>query len=452
MQPKQLGPIEAEEDEALAPAVMVRFDPQRRASTAELKATVASLIEFLGQCEADLGLRQRARKERDHRSFCLAVECIVCNLMGLALTGSATVLAVPRSSRMMWTQRRYASPVYGQHFLDALDLMARLEVGLIAEVAHGDRGGDKRQSTIRPTPALQARVLPQCASLNWNSFSRASEPEVLILKGVKDPATGRALAIDYQDTATTRRRRKAVLRINAWLQSAPLRLLTDGGGLTSKDGQPIDPNRRALRRIFNNGDWGQGGRLFGGFWENVRRVDRFKFLRICTPAHPEGETIANVDFAQLFPTLAYHQMHRDPPEGDLYDIGEDGSNRAGWKKLLNALLFAREPLTHWPRGTAELFPKATKLRDALETIAAVHAPITPLFGTAIGFRLMLIESETLLAALAQLQHRNVTALPLHDSVLVARSEAETAKEVMAEAFGLLNESRRLAKLQVDFGP
>ena len=40
----------------------------------------------------------------------------------------------------------------------------------------------------------------------------------------------------------------------------------------------------------------------------MRREDRFKFLRICTKAHPEGERIANVDFGQLFPTLAYHKV------------------------------------------------------------------------------------------------------------------------------------------------
>jgi hypothetical protein len=452
-QPKQ-RPIEEP-----APAIMM-FDPQRRAAGVELQAAVASLIAFLEQSEADLGLRQRARKEKDRRSFCLAVECLVCNLLGLALlTGSATsttALAVPRSSGSMWARGRYASPVYGQHFLDALNLMARPEVGMVEGVTHGYRfasGGDTRHSTtIRPTPALQARVLSQ-APISWNSFTRASEPEVLFLKGRKDPATGRAQAIDYQDTATTRRRRKAVLRLNAWLQSAPVTLLIgDGVLLTSEDGWLIDPTRRSLRRIFNNGDWMQGGRLFDGFWENMRRADRFRFIRIGTPAHPEGETIANVDFAQLFPTLAYHHMqHEPPPEGDLYDIEGEGSNRAGWKKLLNALLFASEPMTHWPRGVAELFPKGTRLRDAVKTITAVHAPIAPLFGTAIGFKLMLIESETLLMALGQLQRRGVTALPLHDSVLVAAAEAETARDIMSDAFGQFNGGARRAKLQIDFG-
>ena len=110
----------------------------------------------------------------------------------------------------------------------------------------------------------------------------------------------------------------------------------------TEDGQPIDPTRRSVRRIFNNGSWYEGGRLFDGFWETMRRDDRFQFIRICTERNPEGERIANIDFSQLFPTLAYHKIGRAPPEGDLYDIVGDGSSREGWKKLVNAMLFAKD--------------------------------------------------------------------------------------------------------------
>jgi hypothetical protein len=72
--------------------------------------------------------------------------------------------------------------------------------------------------------------------------------------------------------------------------------------------------RTAVRRIFNNGSWQEGGRLFDGFWETMRREDRFKFLRICTAANPNCERIANVDFGQLFPTLAYRRASSDAPD------------------------------------------------------------------------------------------------------------------------------------------
>ena len=246
--------------------------------------------------------------------------------------------------------------------------------------------------------------------------------------------------------------RKEVQRINRDLRDAPLKLMTDDDGRAiyfTEEGQPVDPTRRSLRRIFNNGTWYEGGRLFDGFWETMRRGDRFKFLRICTKANPDGERIANVDFGQLFPTLAYHRVSLRPPDGDLYDIVGDGSSREGWKKLVNSMLFAKEPMTRWPEKTSALFSKGTKLQDALAFVRHVHAPIAKLFGTGVGYKLMRVESGILIEALGVFAGRGITALQLYDSVLVAESEAAAAKGVMADAFALFTNDAR-AKLKVTF--
>jgi hypothetical protein len=79
----------------------------------------------------------------------------------------------------------------------------------------------------------------------------------------------------------------------------------------------------------------------------------------------------------------------------------------------------------------------------------VHAPIVKLFGTGVGFKLMLTESGILIEALGHLAHRSITALPLHDSVLVAESDADAAEAIMAEAFALFAHDAR-AKLKVTF--
>lgn len=428
----------------------IMFDPQRRAGSGELRAGVKALVEFLERREADLGLRKRARKEADRDSFHLAIEAIACNLAALLLIGVDRPLAVPRSNSIMWAKGRYRNPAYGQHFLDALDLMAHPEVGLTEVLTRGYSfsGGDKQSTTIKPTATLVARLRPALA--DWGAFSRAEEPEVLILKGLKDRKTKRAEMIDYRDTEQTRRRRKEIQRINEVLRNAPLKLLKGDDGRAicfTEEGQPVDPTRRSLRRVFNNGSWYEGGRLFDGFWETMRRGDRFKFLRICTKANPDGERIANVDFGQLFPTLAYHRVSHRPPDGDLYDILGDGSSREGWKKLVNSMLFAKEPMRQWPDKTSPLFPKGTKLQDALTLVRHVHAPIAKLFGTGVGYKLMLMESEILIQALDAFAHRGITALQLYDSVLVAESDAKAAEGIMAHAFAFFADDAR-AKLKV----
>ena len=130
--------------------------------------------------------------------------------------------------------------------------------------------------------------------------------------------------------------------------------------------------------------------------------------------------------------------------------GDGGTSRDGWKKLVNALLFADGSMARWPERTSALFPKGTKLVDAVALIRYVHVPIAHLFGTGFGFKLMLIESQILIDALGVFAHRGITALPLHDSVLVAWSAAEEAKAVMSEAFATYTADAR-AKLKVDCG-
>lgn len=416
------------------PSPGILFDPQSRAATLDLKAAVRALAAHLETRERDLGLRKRARTDRDRANFKLAVEALACNLAGLLMLGLDRPLAVPRSSALMWAKSRYHSPVYGQHFLDALAVMAHPEVGLIEDVARGFKfaGSTAQRSTVRPTPAFAHHVPFHLVS--WDAFTLDEEREVLILKGHKDPKTGEAEMLDYRDTPHTRRRRKEVQRINAYLSRAPLIITATHLG-TTEDGQPVDPRRRTVRRIFNNGSWHAGGRLYDGFWETMRREDRFRFLRIGTAACPEGEPIANVDHGQLFVRLAYHEAGLVPPEGDLYDIAGDGSDREGWKRLTNVVLLASTPPRNWPEGLPAAFPKGTKLRDAFAAITGRHAPIAHLFGTGVGFKLTLLESEMLIEVLLRLFSGGVTALPLHDSVLVAASDAVIAEAAMGDAFG-----------------
>jgi hypothetical protein len=376
----------------------------------------------------------------------LTVEALVCNLACVSLFGSERCLAVPRSSGMMWSKSRYRPPVYGQHFLDALDLMAHPKIGLVENVERGFKfaGSTARRSTIRPTAAF-AQHIPR--NLRWDAFTQAGDHEVLVLKGPKDPTTGEAEVLEYWDTAITRRRRKEVQQINAYLRQAPLIYM--GQGNATRDGRPVDPMRRTVRRIFNNGSWQQGGRLYDGFWETMRRQDRFTCLRIATAAYPEGEPIANVDYGQLFLALAYREVNLTPPDGDLYDIAGDGSHREGWKRLCNAVLLSTAPLRNWPRELSSAFPKGTKLQDAIAAIVERHAPIAHLFGTGVGFKLMLLESEMLIEVMLRLYSQKVTALPLHDSVLIAASEVALAEEAMETAFSKWSGGAR-AKLKTTF--
>ena len=196
------------------------------------------------------------------------------------------------------------------------------------------------------------------------------------------------------------------------------------------DGVPRCPltSRGALSaRIFNNGSWYEGGRLYFGCWETMHREDRFRCLRI------DGERIANVDFRSFYLRLAYLERGLAPPEGDLYAVQGYEDCREGVKAIVNALLFADRPFRHWPHGRSALFPKGTALRDVVDAIRIEHRPIAAMFEKGVGHRLSFTESNILIDVLLRLFGQGITALPLHDSVLVAASNAETAKVAMARS-------------------
>jgi len=88
---------------------------------------------------------------------------------------------------------------------------------------------------------------------------------------------------------------------------------------------------------------------------------------------------------------------------------------------MNAMLFSDRPPRHWPEDTLQHFRSGTKLRDALNMLAACHAPISGFFGTGLGFQLMRIESDMLITVIMHLASVGAAALPLHEAVLVAES-------------------------------
>lgn len=417
-----------------SPPKHARFDPTRRAKSKRLADATWALAKWLTARERDLGLRKRSRTEEEERKFKLAVEAVSANLLASHLSGLNGYLDVPRQHATM--SGRYASEVYGRHFPDLLDLMAHPEVALVSKVATGFnvKGGPRQASTVRTLPALADHLPLEDAS--WGDLTQdPSATEVLILKGEKDK-DGKAPLLPYEDTKKIITLRKRVQSLNAALQKGQIEVVG------AWEGWRPDPTDRMVRRFFNNGSWTAGGRLFGGFWMTMPRAVRFALIRL------DGQPTVNVDYEQLFLNLAYAQDLKEPPAGDLYDIDGNPKHRKGWKKVVNAELFARRPLTTWPRETAHLFSGKPSFKDIRRLLHERHGAIAHQFGTGLGFELMHTESKMLLYALDGMRRERITALPLHDAVLVGEGHGEAAKAIMEEAVRIHTEiSRAMVKIE-----
>lgn len=403
----------------------MQFDARYKAGTGCLRKSLKKLVGALLDHEAKTAVRSRARTREDLNKFETAVEALACNLILLAATFSDVGLAVPRSHSVIWGNAG-ASPVYGQHFLTAIDLLASL--GLIREGKRGYRISEsvKQPSLIWPEKAL-AEFLP-LEPPDWRSVEEVNSEIPVVLRGRK--VNGQAAVLRFDQSKEIKKYIRQMRCINAFIRASDIEIIgLDDSLMLDRDGQIVAPMRRSLYRVFNNGCWKHGGRLAGGFWMSMRRVDRHR-IRI------DGEEIAVPDYRQLFPRLAYVKARMGDADcsSDLYDIAGDKSSREGWKKLLNATLFSTKPLKAWPKATQKMFPDGTTLSQARALLLNRHAPIADLFGIGIGFELMWRESEMLIEVISKLADMGVTALPLHDAVIVAQSKATIAADVMQTVF------------------
>ena len=153
--------------------------------------------------------------------------------------------------------------------------------------------------------------------------------------------------------------RQELRAINEWLDKADITF--DAAALD----KPVNVQARQLRRQFTLGRFDRGGRLFGGFWNNLPKSVRLKGIRI------DGEEVVGLDYSALNPRLAYHVADADPPPGDAYTLPGLEQCRDGVKRVFNAMLF-KHPVTQFPKGARALFPRKVKCSDVTDAILQRH--------------------------------------------------------------------------------
>lgn len=221
--------------------------------------------------------------------------------------------------------------------------------------------------------------------------------------------------------------RSEVECFNKWLEACDIRYVGN---------DPVDTRERRLTRHFSlprhvdTLSLDYGGRLFGGFWQQIPK-ERRTHIRI------NGEPIAEVDFGQMFPRLAYAQVGQEPPSGDLYALpgaeGLSGDQRGVIKKAFNALLFKYGTLRRLPSEITDGLPYGWTAGRIKRAITSRHPAIAHLLNVGTGYRLMHTESVIACAVVRRCMEEGMTVLPLHDAMLTAVSNAPQVKSIMEEA-------------------
>jgi len=180
----------------------------------------------------------------------------------------------------------------------------------------------------------------------------------------------------------------------------------------------------------------------------------YAIMRRRWPQHfTQRMPVVELDYSSMFTRLAYGEIGATPPEGDLYLIPGLEEYRSGVKLAMNAFLFdTSNRRRSWPsamaigRGTDEepmpdeegaeevegRLPRGWNVRDTKDAILQVHPALRSAWARGLGYRMMFVESEILVSVWLELISRGITALGLHDGVIVARSKEKLVMEVMTE--------------------
>lgn len=407
------------------------FNPFLCAKTDKLLELIAEVQTQMSGYEAFHQTRKRARRANDQVTFERTVEAILCDLCSVVLEPTDhDCVHLPLSNKTLRTKSRYKGTALGKTLPDILKIMAAPEMDfVVVEKGHSSfkivddelnvafAGG--QQTIVQPGPKLLSRI--ERFSITRGDIGPAPEEEVIILRAPKHHSNSMAEYEEYEDDQTTLALRDQMIAINAWLEGADI----------SCSHPDVNPTHRRLRRIFNNSDFAQGGRLFGGFWQAMSSDERQEHILI------EGDCCVELDYGQMSLAILYGLTGTKPPEGDLYDLSTQGiptSYRKGIKTVIQALINSSKVPTKMPKGVRKHLPSHTNIRDILAAIESKHPTIYPQMTSGIGMQLFRKESDILVDVLITLRSEGIVALPVHDAVVVRDDISDKAKAVMKQVF------------------
>jgi hypothetical protein len=295
-------------------------------------------------------------------------------------------------------------------------------------------GGVGYVSRYRPTELLQGYF--QLAQLTPDDLRVNPMSEIIILRDADKKDIG------YTDTRRTRSMRTELRAWNNMIRRHHVdHCLLEEPVLKDEDGtiqSLIGQHRKELRRIFNNGSWQQGGRFYGGFWENMPRAER---VYLCIDGHRTVE----LDYSSLHISLLYNRVgQRLTKDAYAYDAGVVGPLRSHAKTLMLAMINASTRRKAIYAAMEDIAGEADEeirkeysypgLAEVADRLADYHPDIAEFLNSGIGVELQFIESQIMAQVMKHFASRDRVVLPVHDSIIVDIRDEMEADGVMAEAY------------------
>lgn len=193
-----------------------------------------------------------------------------------------------------------------------------------------------------------------------------------------------------------------------------------------------------LYRVFNDGTFEHGGRLYGGWWQEVPGWLRQHIVI-------EDRPTVELDYAGMLVRMLYHREGRDyrsDPYAIPYiqalacELGQSPNHyRPSIKKLFQALLNAEKGGKSAEKITlAQSFHPYMTRRQVREKIEQHHPEIAHHFGSGIGKIGQRLDSDLALGIITNLMEAGILALPIHDSFVVQQDHEDRLRSAMNDQY------------------
>jgi hypothetical protein len=252
--------------------------------------------------------------------------------------------------------------------------------------------------------------------------------------------------LEYEDDNDIRKMRTVLTRYNNFLRRTHIDIpeFPDEGVLSTSGSRTIHINRtnKFVRRVFNNGNWEDGGRFYGPWWQNVPKQWR-ELIRI------EDEQTIEWDYSGLHIVLLYALKGLDYWEvggGDPYKLPDQEPSERLRRLLKIVLLVAinAQDMTKTLRGIHRhinldleeygwVKEEGIEIRELVNEFAERHQPIRGYFFSGMGVKLQYFDSKIAELAINELTTKEIPCLSIHDSFITTRQEEQHLELAMGKA-------------------
>ena len=269
----------------------------------------------------------------------------------------------------------------------------------------------------------------------------SSTSEIIQLRAAKGKKDRKTKLMKYKDSDETKRMQSNLVKWNAFVQQHWLDLFLPDDELErlyrshvrgsgddkfffKKKTRPtfVDLSLVRLYRVFNNGTFDQGGRFYGGWWQEIPKEYR-KNITI------NGNHTREVDYSTIHPAMLYARVGLPLPD-DAYSIaGLEEYRDTLTKPTLLALINAKKNVK-----APDRLPEGWTWQQLQEAIINKNEPIREYLNSDIGLKLQRKDADIAEDVMLQMMDSGHLVLPIHDSFLVSAGETETLTEAMKSVY------------------